>query len=469
MTAARRWLVFLVLAGVVLRLGLWLVYEPIEYDDTGTYTEVAQHILTGDFSHYEARRPPGYPLVLALAGLSPRRAWALQSLMGLAVSVILFSMAYTLTRRPGFAALAGMSYNLNLSQLFFEAHLTSETTTTLVVTATAAMLLVLLRRFARTKRETAFLLGLGLVAGLSPLVRPQFAFLPVLVGALVAYASLLNVRHGLGASVRRACLVITPGIALLVGWAWINSLHVGYFTLTTNLGFNLMNHSMPFLESSPDRYAQLRDILIKYRDAKVARTGRHTMAIWEAVPALRAATGQSLPELSRNLQPLSLHLFVRNPVGYAASVARAWVSFWLAPNYWDLDRIRPASLAALLAWLWASERWLLRTCNLLFLLLAVAAALAPGARFRPVREFPLLAVAGIVLVTSLTQALVEYGENAKYAISVQPITVLALATALHRLLGRSATRALEGAKASPAHPLRAARLPAPAEPSRSVR
>ena len=174
------WLLFLLLAGSVLRLGLWLVYGPVSYPDTGTYMRLAQNILTGDFSTYDGRRPPGYPLVLAIAGLSPEVTWALQMLMGLAISVLLFYIAFTLTRRPGLAALAGMTYNLNLSQLFFEANLVSETTTTLAVTGVAALFLVSYQRIRDNRRVWPWLLLLGLFAAFATLARPQFIFLPLL-------------------------------------------------------------------------------------------------------------------------------------------------------------------------------------------------------------------------------------------------------------------------------------------------
>src|ERR1700754_2908108 len=99
-TAVVRWLLLLILAGSVLRLGFWFIYAPVSFPDTGTYMRPAQNILARDFSTYDGRRPPGYPLVLAIAGLSPNRAWAIQSLMGLATSVLLFYVAFTTTRRP---------------------------------------------------------------------------------------------------------------------------------------------------------------------------------------------------------------------------------------------------------------------------------------------------------------------------------------------------------------------------------
>ncbi len=108
--------------------------------------------------------------------------------MGLAISVILFYIAFVLTRRPGLAALVGMTYNLSLSQLFYEANLFFGTTT-FATTGVAALLLVSYQRIHDKRRVWPWLLGLGLLAAFATLTRPQFVFLPLLIATLIVYAS----------------------------------------------------------------------------------------------------------------------------------------------------------------------------------------------------------------------------------------------------------------------------------------
>ena len=180
--------------------------------------------------------------------------------MGLAISVLLFYIAFALTRRPGFAALAGMTYNLNLSQLFFEANLISETTTTLATTGVAALLLLSYQRIRDNGRVWPWLLGVGLVAAFATLTRPQFIFLPLLIATLIGYAS--HTRAGARAwrSAGRVGLVFLASIVPILGWCWFNYAKVGYFTLSTQTGIFLMEHSLAFIELAPDRYATIRDI-----------------------------------------------------------------------------------------------------------------------------------------------------------------------------------------------------------------
>ncbi|HXG05455.1 MAG TPA: hypothetical protein VNO23_18835 [Candidatus Binatia bacterium] len=428
----RRWLLVLLLSSVALRVGLWLVSEPVEHPDTGTYERVAAHLLSGDFTGYEGRRPPGYPAVMALAGLSRPGTFALQMLFGCMIAGLLFYLGLALTGRPGFAALAGMTYNLNLAQLFFEANLLSETTATLAVTAACALLVRVFKATSAGQAVAGLLLLLGAISGFAVLTRPQFAYLPLLAATLVAWAAH---RHGRLTPLRvgaRATLVLGPSLALVLGWATFNYARVGFFTLSTQAGLALFDHSLAFIELAPDRWAHIRDVAIRHRDARLAAGNGHA-ASWDALPELLATTGLTLPALSRELERLSVEMFLRHPVRYGIGVAHAWVDFWMAPNYWRLERLRTPALAPWLRAVWSVEQPLLRLANAAFLGLVVGAVLMPGVR-RMLRLDPALAaLAAAVLLASLTQAAAIWVENARYAIPVQPLVVLCVLVAALRL------------------------------------
>src|SRR6266545_5702251 len=168
--STKAWIGVLLMAGMGLRLGLWIIDEPRAFPDTGTYIAVAKQFLSGDFSGYEGRRTLGYPLLLILARFAPDVVWMIQMLAGLAISVCLFYMAYELTGKHGFAFLMGMTYNLNLGQLFFEANLIPETETTLFVTSTAA-LLALIHRRCRDRSSGWILILAGTLAGGAVMAR----------------------------------------------------------------------------------------------------------------------------------------------------------------------------------------------------------------------------------------------------------------------------------------------------------
>ncbi len=432
-----RWLVILLLSGSLLRLGFWFAYGPVGYSDTGTYMRPAQNILTGDFSNYDGRRPPGYPLVLAIAGLSPDGTWALQMLMGLAISVLLFYVAFALTRRPGLAALVGMTYNLNLSQLFFEANLVSETTATFATTGVAALLLVSYQRIHDKRRVWPWLLGLGLMAAFATLTRPQFLFLPLLIATLIGYASRGRTGTGIWRPAGRIGLAFLTSTALILGWCWFNYAKVGFFTISTQTGLTLMGHSLAFIELAPDRYATIREIYIRHRDEKRARTGGHA-AIWEGLPEAMAATGLSLPALSSQLTRMSIEMFARHPLRYASGVVHAWVDFWAAPMYWQPAMLRVPRMSRFVGLAWRLvEQPIVRLASAVFLGLIAVATLSPALRRRLRWDLGLTTLSAIVLGTSVVQALAIWVENARYAISVQPLVIVMVLSAAHRLTASS--------------------------------
>jgi hypothetical protein len=96
----------------------------------------------------------------------------------------------------------------------------------------------------------------------------------------------------------------------------VNALTVGQFSLSTRLGLGLMNHSGAFVEYADPRYSTIRDIYLRHRtevvrspEAQTHRQGEQYLTIFYALDDLKAATGLSQNELSRELQKLSLDLF----------------------------------------------------------------------------------------------------------------------------------------------------------------
>ena len=199
-----------------------VVYEPVAYPDTvptcarrkTSWQEISPPTMHAG--------PPGtrsYSPSLAYRPTAPgrsSRSWVWQPLSSS------FYVAFTTTRRPGFAALVGMTYNLNLSQLFFEANLISESTATFAVSGVAALLLVSYQRLRDKGRAWPWLLLLGLLAAFATLARPQFIFLPLLIATLIGYASYTRAGARAWRSAGCAGLVFLTSIVPILGWCWFN-------------------------------------------------------------------------------------------------------------------------------------------------------------------------------------------------------------------------------------------------------
>ena len=425
-----RALLILIFVGVCLRAGLWLCYEPVAYPDTPTYVDVARNLLTGDFSKYEGRRTPGYPALIAVARLDARNVWLLQMAIGVIISCLLFYVVLLLTGRTDLALVSGLTYNVNLAQLFMEGTIMTETVGTLGLVAVVALALIVYRRLRDRRPVAGVIVLLGLVVGFATLTRPQFIFLPLVVPLLVAYASWIIGRSNRRVILRHMVLAALPSVFLVLGWCSVNYVKLGSFTFSTQSSMGLVEQALGFIELAPDRYATIRDIYVRHRDAKVARVGHYRGVEYDGFPDIRAATGLSRPALDRELSRMSVELFLRHPLRYAVGVMYGWIDFWMVPNYWRLELLQPAWLAPPLSLLWSLEHWLLRILNLAFVLLLAACVVSKQLRYRIGWSFELFTISALVIFSSIVQALTAYAENARYGVTSQALVVVVILLAV---------------------------------------
>jgi hypothetical protein len=405
----------LVLAWLATRVALYYAYAPVTYADSGTYLRLAHEIMRWDFAGYDGQRTPGYPLLLALVATNVQWLWVVQSLLALLTAFLV----YALLRRAGVAAgwsLAAAVVDLSiLNSMFFEPAVMTETLTAFLLVAVCYLVGGLVTGKARA--GTPWLLGLS--TALLTLTRSQYVVL-IPVFALILWWLM---REGKS---RAILAFVIAASAPVLAWAAFNKSQTGEFTVTTLLGYNLTNHSGAFMELAPDRDAVLRDIYLKYRDANVAETGTHAMTIFRARRELLQATGLSEIGLAKEFQRISVELFAAHPLKYAASVAAAWMSYWTVPNYWQVDKIRGASLAAVLKGVWSVQHWLLRALNAALILLLPLVLWRTLKDRRSLSDGMRIAVliAASVGSVSVIQALAEYGENGRYFIPSEPLVLV---------------------------------------------
>ena len=107
----RFWLILVVLISVLLRVLLFTTYPPVSYNDTSSYRRSADAVL-GGFEVYDGTRTPGYPMFMALVG-SDRAVYAVQLILGLAITLAWFLIGWQASHKPAFAGLAALAYTLN--------------------------------------------------------------------------------------------------------------------------------------------------------------------------------------------------------------------------------------------------------------------------------------------------------------------------------------------------------------------
>lgn len=432
---ARRAALAVSTVGVVERLLLWFVYQPIPYPDTGTYQRLAGVLRQLTLDGYDGTRVPGYPAFLALLAQDPAHVWAAQMALGLLISLLLFWMTWKTTANATLAAAVGLAYDLIPGQFLFEANLLTETLTTFLVTLSLAMMVALHQAYAPHRQE-ALALGAGLVSSLAGLVRPLFYVFPVWLVPFVALSA-----RGWG---RRACLgaAFCLGPLVLLG-GWLLYIRQTYHMLspTTMGGYSLVQHTGNWFEYLPDEYALMRDTYLRYRDARIAERGNQTNAIWDAIPELSEASGLGFYDLSREMQRLSLLLIREHPDLYLRSVVEGWIGFWKAPVYWQPEAMSPPGVRAAFA-VWALlGRVVCLAANAVFLVLGAAAVVSGRARQRLGVDSYAVMVGGGVLFVSLVQTLVDHGDNPRFLVPMQMAVIYVVIRQLaHWFAGRQEAR-----------------------------
>jgi hypothetical protein len=419
------WALFVVfVVAVVVRIPLWLAYEPVSYPDTGTYLQAAKDLVSGDHSLGQGRRTPGYPLVIAAAGGDAEWVLAFQLLSGVATAMLMAGVVMALTGKPTWAAAAGLVHALNLQQLFQEGALLTESTATLAVAVCVALLIGLARRLRNGQTPWMGLLALGLLCAYALFVRPQFICLLLIAPAAMVFAA-SGWQWPTTRSVGAAALVLGPAVLAVLAWCALLQAKTGYFTLSTQSGFGMVNHPIDYIELAPPQYAPVRDVLIKVRDERIAQVGHSRNTIWYAWPEIQRVTGWTLPEASRQLQAMCRQLFIEHPWRYARSVASAWVDFWTVPFFWKPEQVNPTVRSAVEATWWVQHK-LLRLANLAFVLVVAAVCVWPAFRRRVQWDVALSAIAATVLMSSLIQALADQGASSRYHLPTQSLVVLVL-------------------------------------------
>jgi 4-amino-4-deoxy-L-arabinose transferase-like glycosyltransferase len=261
-----RWLVAVLLVGLSLRVA-WCLIRPVDdaslnlLPDQVEYLSAARSILAGDgLSFTDSRfdqvvvayRMPGYPLMCAALGASPRAMLLFQAVVD--TSTILATVLLArLWLSPAISLFAGALVALNPWLVYFCGLLLTES----IFTAILAWAMLCLARGA-TPLDPAgggharrlWWIGVGLLI-VSIYFRPSAIVFPV----VIAVASLL--AHSWPRMVRRVPIVtIVAGltIAALLPWASRNRVEVGRWVFTTtNTGFTFYDGLHAGADGSSDQ------------------------------------------------------------------------------------------------------------------------------------------------------------------------------------------------------------------------
>ena len=333
------------LAAFVLYTQLW--QAPLAEPDTAGYLEVAEDLRDGSLSKVYAR-PPGYPLFLLAAGSSPEPGSELVRLQ-LVLHFVAVAALLHLLRRLGASAFARWAFVAVALLPPFVEHavfvLTECVAECLLALGLAGTVLWL------ADGSRGWLAAAVLSLGCAGLVHPAHQGIPVVLGAgAVAWSFRAAAPRILRRRALVACAALVAGLALVSGsFSAYNAVRFGYAGTSPMLGVALSHKTVRVWERLPDEDAQLREILVRYRDALLVQPGADHLAyaaIFRAWPELQQATGLDDLALGRRLVALNLRLIRAAPLEYLDEVARSLVWYW-GPGVTDVSAFGSSALKAL--------------------------------------------------------------------------------------------------------------------------
>ncbi|MCC6642433.1 MAG: hypothetical protein IT386_14830 [Deltaproteobacteria bacterium] len=333
------WRETLVLAGVLTALVViyafaWDGRPQMEGDSQG-YLDVAA-VLRDSPHDRLPNRPPGYPVLLLLTGSVPEPGLALLvtqlALHAAAVALLAGLLRRIDTRR----ALVALFVGVAMLPPFVEHadFVLSESLAQICVVAG----LVGFSSWLLGGRASWLVLAAGALAA-APLVHSVDELLWVALSIVAALAAVLS--RPKSAFRRRTVIGVTvislAAVTVLGGVVVRNAIRFDFAGVSPMLGTRLSHKTVRVLERLPERYADVREILIRHRDGALLdpATGHLGLAyIFRAVPELQAKTGMNEQELSRYLVELNLALIRAAPMDYVDEVLRSAIWFW-APGVTD--------------------------------------------------------------------------------------------------------------------------------------
>ncbi len=296
---------------------------PITAADSSGYLTVAADLANGQLSEYHFRTI-GYPLILLFTGsvTAPTKALFILQLTMYIISVLL--IACIMLREKLTPTLIGIFIILAIlpPAVEYTAYALPEISSMLFLTIGFYSLYRSLKQ-----KNIPWSIAAGFAWGIAALIRPDYQLLALFVSLCALVLFLILKQFNSWLKVFMPLLIVST--LILLGYMSFNYIKFNHFSLAYFSGFTTTAKSVNMLESIPESYGEIKEILIRHRDLDLVNGASHTAVnyIYKAVEELQETTGLALPELGGMLQKMTINLILRNPLKYFVSVGNAMANY----------------------------------------------------------------------------------------------------------------------------------------------
>ena len=386
----------LVILGLMIRILYYLNHQnPFLTNDSQTYIDLANLISQGSIKGYFGGRSPGYSLLISLLGNALQFVVWVQMLFGIVSSVIWFKIL----KHFKFQTIFSLSISLIFSSFF---HVLAFENTILIETLNLFFVTLLIYYIIKNQ-----LIEITFCLAILVLLKPFYIYLPFVIFTYFVY------NHFSWKTIlkKKLILLILP-LFVFISWSYVNFLNTGYFVSSTYFGLNKIQNCINFIEKAPNEYNWIKKPYLNQRNLHSENGLGNPMCIWYAVDNGDFDDKKmTFPELSNEFGKCA-DATIKNNFGlYIKQVI--FLSF---KEFWNVEIVKFTTL-------WKVESVFLRMIKTLFLLLIPVYIF----QFFSNRKFSLeLLLVLIVFSTSVLQALVVYGSNARYSFPFEFIMITIL-------------------------------------------
>lgn len=412
----------LICAGFLFRALLSILYFHVTlFPDSEGYLFLAEKILSFDLNFYNGERTPGYPLFIALALGSTILTVVYQVVLGIFTSVYWYKIILKLNFNSKTALYITLFLQSFLQIHFYERIILVESVTLFFV---SVLFYYLATDYLENKSfKTDFIVAL--VLGILVLIKPFYAFIP-----FVIYGFSVAKNFKISKIINSKLIILLFPLISYFGWSYVNKINTGYFVSTTFFGLNLSQNCVYFAEKTTPEYQWIGSVYAKHRDKLIAENNQlepHlqtdiAMTIWDAQTELLPKTAGNFALLSAELGGYAKATIKKNPLEYVKQVVfRSWFDFWKPKIYWDYNSFSLPFVNKIFLGIWYLQTLLIWIFKVFFVLL-IPYHFGLFLKNRSITKELLFTT--IIFLTSVLQALVTYGGNARFSFPFEYIMML---------------------------------------------